>query len=206
MQCFKRCVLTLLALGAFAAAAAAVAAYNVAGWLRADDPPRRADAIVVLGDEPTRALTGAELYLARHAPRVLLSKPYRSPRRLLAEREGVAQPWFEEAARALLVRKGVPESAIETFGEGMKSTAAEAGALRERFPSGAPTLLVVTSPYHVRRARLILADALPHARVLVVASRHETFPDRWWADREAAPQVLLECAKFVFYFLGGRFL
>ncbi|MCZ7566845.1 MAG: YdcF family protein [Burkholderiales bacterium] len=205
MQCFKRCVLTLLALGALAAAAAAVAAYNAAGWLRADDAPQRADAIVVLGDEPTRALTGAELYGARHAPRILLSEPYRSPRRLLAEREGVAQPWFEEAARTLLMRKGVPDSAIETFGRDMKSTAAEGRALRARFPDGTPTLLVVTSPYHVRRARLILADALPHAHVLVVASRHETFPERWWADREAAPQVVLECAKLAFYLLGGRF-
>jgi len=205
MQCFKRCVLTLLALGVLAAAAAAVAAYNVAGWLRADDPPQRADAIVVLGDEPTRALAGADLFHARHAPRVLLSKPYRAARRQLAEREGIPVAWFEEASRALLIRKGVPESAIGTFGQDMKSTAAEARALRELFPSGNPTLLVVTSPYHVARARLIIGNALPHARVLVVASGHETFPDRWWTDRDAAPQVLLECAKFVYYFLGGRF-
>jgi uncharacterized SAM-binding protein YcdF (DUF218 family) len=205
MQCFKRCVLTLLALGVLAAAAAAVAAYNIAGWLRADDPPSRADAIIVLGDEPTRALAAADLYRARHASRVLLAQPYRSGRRQLAEREGIAIPWFEETARTLLIRKGVPESAIETFGKDVKSTAAEARALAALFPSGSPTLLVVTSPYHVRRARLIIREALPHARVLVVASRHETFPDRWWTDRDAAPQVLLECAKFVYYFLGGRF-
>jgi len=135
----------------------------------------------------------------------LTSRPYRSANRQLAEREGIAIPWFEEAGRALLLRKGVPESAIATFGRDLKSTAAEARALRELFSSGSPTLLIVTSPYHVKRARLIIGNALPHARVLVVASRHETFPDRWWADREAAPQVLLECAKFVFYFLGGRF-
>lgn len=205
MQCFKRCVATLLALGVLAAVGVAVAAYNVAGWLRADDAPERADAIVVLADEPTRALAGADLYHARHAPRVLLSRPYRAQRRVLAEREGVPYPWFEEAARKLLVRKGVPESAIETFGRDMRSTAAEALALRERYATGTPTLLVVTSPYHVRRARLILARALPNARVLVVASRYEHFPDRWWTDREAAPQVVLECAKLVYFMLGGRF-
>ncbi|MCC6611216.1 MAG: YdcF family protein [Burkholderiales bacterium] len=205
MQCFKRCVLTLLALGVATAVAAAVLAYNIAGWLRADDPPERADAIVILGDDPIRALTGADLYHARYAQRVLLAKPYRSPRRLLAEREGVTVPWFEDAARAILIRKGVPASAIETYGKDVKSTAAEANALRQPFPSGSPTLLVVTSPYHVARARIVLRGALPHARVLVVASRYETFPDRWWTDREAAPQVVLECAKFVYYFLGGRF-
>ncbi|HEY4659807.1 MAG TPA: YdcF family protein [Gemmatimonadaceae bacterium] len=205
MQCFKRCVLTLLALGVLAAAAAAVAAYNIAGWLRADDTPQRADAIIVLGDEVTRALAGADLFRAHHAPRVLLSTPRRSQRAQLLEREGVVIPWFEAAGRALLVRKGVPESAIETFGKDLKSTAAEAAAIKALFPSGSPTLLVVTSPYHVRRARLIFSDALPHARVLVVAGRYEAFPDRWWTDRDAAPQVLLESAKLVFYLLGGRY-
>ena len=50
----------------------------------------------------------------------------------------------------------------------------------------------------------IFRDALPHARVLVAASRYEPFPDRFWTDRDAAPQVVLECAKLAYYALGGR--
>ena len=204
MQCFKRCVLGLLTLAAAAAVLAAVGAYHIAGWLREPDPPQRAEAIIVLGDDPTRVLQGADLYRAGFARRVLLSAPARSPRWLRLELEGLQMPWFEEVGRTLLLRRDVPATAIETFGQRLTSTVAEARAIAALFADGSPTLLVVTSPYHVRRARMIFRDALPHANVLVVASGYEKFPDRWWSERDAAPQVVLECAKLAFYLLGGR--
>jgi len=204
MQCFKRCVLGFLTLALFAVALAAVATYHVAAWLRDADSPQRAEAIIVLGNDLTRVLQGADLYRAGFAPRVLLSTPARSPRALTLAHEGLAMLWFEEAGRTLLLRREVPDSAIATFGNGLRTTAEEARAIRALFPKGAPTLLVVTSPYHVRRARIIFRDTLPHARVLVVASRYEPFPGRWWTDLDAAPQVMLECAKLAFYMLGGR--
>jgi uncharacterized SAM-binding protein YcdF (DUF218 family) len=204
MQCFKRCVLGFLTIALLAIVLAAFAAYNIAGWLRESDPPQRADAIIILGDDLTRVLQGADLYRAGLAPRVLLSAPARSPRYLRLEREGLPINWFEEAGRTLLERHGVPETAIATFGRGLRTTYQEARAIHALFPDGEPTLLVVTSPYHVRRARIIFRDALPNARVLVVASRYEPFPDRWWTERYAASQVVLECAKLAFYTLGGR--
>jgi len=118
--------------------------------------------------------------------------------------EGLPVLWFEEAGRTLLLRREAPDSAIATFANGLRTTVEEARAIRVLFPSGAPTLLVVSSPYHARRARIIFRDTLPRARVLVVASRYEPFPDRWWIDLDAAPQVMLECAKLAFYILGGR--
>lgn len=204
MQCFKRCVLGILSIGVVALMLGAFGAYHVAAWLSESDPPQRADAIIVLGDDLTRVLEGADLYRAGYASRILLSTPERSPRRLTLEREGLPVLWFEEAGRTLLLRRGVPDAAIATFGTGLRSTVAEARAIRARFPSGSPTLLIVTSPYHVRRARIIFRDALPSARVLVVASRYEPFPDRWWTDRHVAPQVALECGKLTLYTLGLR--
>lgn len=204
MQCFMRCVFGILTVAVLAIVLAAVAAYNVAAWLRDADPPRRADAIIVLGDDLTRVLQGADLYRAGYASRVLLSTPARSPRKLALEREGLPVPWFEEGGRTLLLRRDVPDPAIATFGKDLRTTVEEARAIHALFPDGKPTLLVVTSPYHVRRARIIFRDALPHAHVLVVASRYEPFPDRWWTERDAAPQVVLECAKLAFYSLGGR--
>jgi len=204
MQCFKRCVLGLLTIVLLAVVLAAVSAYHVAAWLRDADPPQRAEAIVVLGNDLTRVLQGADLYRAGFAPRVLLSTPARSPRSLTLAHEGLPVLWFEEAGRTLLLRREVPDAAIATFGRGLRTTSEEARAVRALFPKGTPTLLVVTSPYHVRRARIIFRDTLPDARVLVVASRYEPFPDRWWTDLDAAPQVMLECAKLAFYMLGGR--
>jgi len=204
MQCFKRCVLGFLSIALLAVVLTAVAAYHIAAWLRDADPPQRAEAIIVLGDDLTRVLAGADLFRAGHAPRVLLSAPMRSPRARTLEQEGLPVLWFEEAGRTLLLRRNVPDAAIATFGKRLRTTAEEAKAIRELYPDRAPTLLVVTSPYHVRRARMIFRDALPHARVLVVASSYESFPDRWWTERDAASQVLLESAKLLFYSLGGR--
>jgi uncharacterized SAM-binding protein YcdF (DUF218 family) len=204
MQCFKRCVLEMLALAVAGAALAAIGAYHAAAWLSEADPPQRAEAIIVLGDDLTRVLPGADLYRAGYASRVLLSAPARSPRKLTLEREGLAVLWFEEAGRTLLLRHDVPDASIETFGKRLTSTVAEARAIAALFPEGNRTLLVVTSPYHVRRARMIFRDALPHANIRIVPSRYEKFPDRWWSERNAAPQVVLECAKIAYYALGGR--
>lgn len=204
MQCLARglgfvAIAALLAIGA-----ATLTARHAAEWLASPDTPVKADAIVVLGDEPTRALEGAHLYAAGIAPRVLLTVPAREPRRLLLEREGVSVPWFEEAATQILLRHGVPAAAIGQVGHDLLSTAAEGIELRRLFP-GKATLVVVTSPYHVRRARMILRDALPQATVLVVGSRYQPLPQAWWRDQEAARNILLEGSKYLYYVLGGRF-
>jgi uncharacterized SAM-binding protein YcdF (DUF218 family) len=206
MQCFKRCVLGILSICALAIVLAAFAAYHVAAWLSAADAPQRADAIIVLGDDPTRVIEGADLYRAGFAPRVLLSTPARSRRHLTLEEAGLQVLWFEEAGRTILLRRGVPDSAIATFGTRLRSTVEEARAVRALYNdrSARPTLLVVTSPYHVRRARIIFRDALPDARVLVEASHYEPYPDRWWTDRHVAPQIVLECVKLAAYTLGIR--
>jgi uncharacterized SAM-binding protein YcdF (DUF218 family) len=204
MQCFKRCVLAILSICVLGGVLTAFAAYHVAAWLSEADPPQRADAIIVLGDDLTRVLEGADLYRAGFAPRILLSTPEHSPRRLTLERAGLPVLWFEEAGRTLLLRRSVPDAAIATFGAGLRSTVDEARAIHALFGDAKPTLVVVTSPYHVRRTRIIFRNALPNARVLVVASRYEPYPDRWWTERHVAPQVVLECVKLAFYTVGLR--
>jgi uncharacterized SAM-binding protein YcdF (DUF218 family) len=204
MHCALRCVGVLAVVLVLAASLAVLAGREASGWLSASDPPARAAAIVVLGDDPVRALGGADLYREGIAPRVLLSVPLRAPRLALLEREGEPVAWFEESAARLLHRHGVPEAAIGTFGRALKSTYAEGLALAEQFPPGA-TLVVVTSPYHVRRTRMILRDALPGRDVRVVGNRHETLPAAWWTEQEATRNVLLEGIKLAYYVAGGRF-
>ena len=204
MHCLARCGALLVALTLAAAAFAAVAGLRASAWLSASDTPRRAAAIVVLGDDALRALTGADLYRDGIAPKVLLSVPFRSPRQERLAREGVAAPWFEDGAARLLQQHGVPTGAIATFGASLKSTYAEGLALAPLIAPG-ETVVVVTSPYHVRRARTILRDALPGRDVLVVGNHHEKLPDDWWTEQEATRNVLLEGIKTVYYFSGGRF-
>ena len=111
----------------------------------------------------------------------------------------------EDVVRQVLLKKGVPAGAIEYFGKDLISTAAEAQAARALFARGSPKLLVVTSPYHLRRARLTFADALPAAEIRVIATSYDPLPLAWWKDQSAARNVLMELAKITFYQLGGRY-
>jgi uncharacterized SAM-binding protein YcdF (DUF218 family) len=121
------------------------------------------------------------------------------------EQDGIRWPWFEETARVLLANRGVPDGAIRLLGKELVSTIAEADEAARALGPNTGTLLVVTSRYHVHRARLIFTDALPTTRVLVIASSAEPLPADWWNDQEAARNVVLEIVKLIFYRLGMTF-
>jgi uncharacterized SAM-binding protein YcdF (DUF218 family) len=205
MHCAKKCGLFLLVVF-FAAAIGTAVGLNYAGeWLSAGDRPQPADAILVLGGSFTRPFQAADLYRQGFARKIYVSVPAREDQHRLLDEAGVAFPRDEEVMRAVLLKTGVPASAIEYFGRDSISTAAEAQAARTLFGKGAPRLLVVTSPYHVRRARMTFADAMPAADIRVIATSYDPFPPAWWKDQTAARNVLLELAKITFYELGGRF-
>jgi uncharacterized SAM-binding protein YcdF (DUF218 family) len=205
MHCAKKCGLFLLVVS-FAAAIGAAAGLNYAGeWLSAGDRPQKADAILVLAGSYSRPFQAADLYRQGYARKIYISAPARDDQYRLLDEAGVAFPREEEVVREVLLKKGVPASAIETFGKDSISTAAEARAARALFGTGAPRLLVVTSPYHLRRAKITFSDALPAADIRVIATSYDAFPQAWWKDQSAARNVLLELAKIAFYQLGGRF-
>jgi uncharacterized SAM-binding protein YcdF (DUF218 family) len=61
-----------------------------------------------------------------------------------------------EANRQVLLKLGVPENAIETFGQANKSTKDEAVALREWLDrQGLSTIIIPTDPFGARRVRWI---------------------------------------------------
>lgn len=203
MSCPQRCAIATLALCAVAAALLYMYALHASAWLERPDALRKADVILVLGHDPTRAFEAADLYRAGLAPKVLLSEPRRAKRMLYLESQGICVPWFEAAGRTILRQRGVPESDIGTFGRDLNSTVAEARAAAGALP-GVRRLIVVTSPYHVRRARLIFRDHFRDAEVLFTGSRYETLPQAWWTEEDSATNVIMESIKLVYYEAGGR--
>lgn len=186
---------------------AAVALFLTAGsWLPVQGEPRPADCIVVLAGSPARALYAADLYNQDLAPRVLVSKPWRDDVLRRLEALGVPYAFDEEVNVQTLLAKGVPRSAISIFGAANMSTAQEAMVLQQRFAGSDERLLVVTSPYHVRRTRMIFDDLLPCCQHQVVGTPYEPFAEKWWQDRQSARALVLESAKFIFYLAGGRFV
>jgi uncharacterized SAM-binding protein YcdF (DUF218 family) len=204
MQCFRRCLLVFLALLALGLGACAGVALLLAPWLSEDDVPVRSSAIAVLGGDPSRSLEAADLYHRGYAPRIFLSVSERDPRQHRLDSVGVIAPRDEDLMRLALVARGVPEGAISLLARNLENTAAEARALAAKLGSG-ETLLVVTSPFHVRRARMVIRTVLPGERFRVIGSRYETLPVAWWRERESARNVVVEIAKLVFFLAGGSF-
>lgn len=204
----RRLAWMLVAAAALLGVGAAVFGVNAARWLKNEDAPTEAHAIIVLAGPYQRAMHAADLYRAGHAPLVVLSAsvPDASIKRL-EEEFGVRYPDSTEILRRVLERKGVPSDRIEPLGEPALSTADEARTIAARFGRPGQRLIVVTSPFHVRRARLIIERALAGtgATAAVCATPYERFPDDWWRSQAAAREVLLEWSKLAYYLLGGRF-
>lgn len=197
----------LLLAGVFALSAAAlIFAWNAARWLNNPDPTAKADVIVVLAGRYERSMHAADLYRQGYAPRVALSEAVPDASGAKLEALGIRLPSPVEVQRRILTAKGVPEAAIEMLPGQSLSTVDEAAKIAARYGRAGARLLVVTSPSHVRRARMIVAGALKGKGVtLLVCSTPEEFPDAWWRSQDAARDVLLEWAKIAFWKAGGAY-
>lgn len=181
------------------------ATFLLAGfWLKADDEPRPVDAIVVLAGDFGRAFYAADLYNKDIAPVVYLSRPILNREQRLLRDEGIDYPRQEDIMRQILLKKGVPGSAIRFFGVANTSTRDEAETLSRVFAKPV-RVLIVTSPYHVRRTKIIFKRAMPGHEILVTGTPYDPFPTAWWSQRDSAQAVILEMSKIVFYLLGGDF-
>src|SRR5690348_13259148 len=100
-----------------------------------------------------RPLEAADLYREGWASRIVLTYGLRE--RSLDEliRRGVTVPSDEDIARDLLVRSGIPATAILLPPRVHDNTAQEAQTFRElAVQNGWRRVIVVTSRYHLRRA------------------------------------------------------
>jgi len=180
--------------------------------LQVEDQLTKADYILPLAGEWHRFMRAAELYKAGYAPRVLLSNakdPAPSRFQTVLEDMGIEIPPRSTLRRRVLVHLGVPEASLVPFGNGHISTAEEAEALRDHFAADSESahnrIILVTSPYHTRRARMIFRDTLPDVQFIVTSPPEGRLDERWWRDRTSAIKAVLETFKFAHYLLGGRF-
>ena len=197
---------TVIAIAAVVAAVA-VAAVLFAGRVLvvADPVPAHADAIVILaGSIADRVLEVADLYRAGVAPRVVVTRERIAPGDLALRARGVRLPEPYQMTLDALARLGVPPEATILLRRRTFSTESEARTIaRWACRARVRRLVVVTSPFHTRRARLILAQALgPGIALTIRPSRAGAFsPQRWWRVRRDAKFVLTEYQKLLHYWL-----
>ena len=174
----------------------------------ADPLPHAADAIVVMaGSIHDRSLEAARLYRTGIAPRVVVTRETMHPGEAALRAAGVELPESDALTRTALIGLGVPPSAIVTLRRRTHSTASEASTIgRWACARGMHRLVVVTSPSHTRRARLVLARALgPDIALAVRPSTANAFAGgRWFHVRRDAKYVLAEWQKLANYWVRER--
>jgi len=166
-------------------------------WI-VSDPLAPADAVAVLGGGlETRPFIAADYYRRGLAKKVLIS----NIRESRAEQLGVVMSHLA-ANRQVLLRLGVPESDIGTFGANLSSTREEALALREWAQrTGSRSLIVPTEIFSARRVRWILHRVLGDAVTVRVAALDPTNyrRDDWWREVEGLVAFQNEVVKYLYY-------
>ena len=190
--------------------ALAFAAYgfvNVGRFFTSEDPLQKADAIAVLaGTRMDRPLEAADLYQQGLAPRVVLTRGLPEQSFATLASKGITLPADAETARAVLQMLGVPHDALIVPDRVHDNTAQEGQTLRQlAMANGWHRLIIVTSRYHLRRARFAVRRELRGTgiEVMMHGSRYDdTNPERWWTSRADWRWVLTEGPKLVAYELG----
>jgi len=173
-------------------------------WLAStSETPVAADLVVVLAGSHDRTLYAADLYHQGIAKRVILSRPAAEPVHNRLAALGVKFMREEDVQLEILARLKVPQGQIGFLPGTARNTRDEAESLAKMLGDSSLRVIVVASPYNVRRASMILRSRLPSAVSLqVVATPYEEFEWRWWRDAASARAVILELAK-ILYFIGG---
>jgi uncharacterized SAM-binding protein YcdF (DUF218 family) len=173
----------------------------------AQDPLEKSDLILVLaGERIERWLEAVELYKEGWAPRIVLSPGPVEPIEAQLHARGVYYPREGDLARDAVVALDVPAAAVTVLPNGVDNTAAEAAALLRAFPP--PSLhriVIVTSPYHTRRAGFAFRRAFRGSGVQIImrGSRYSRAdPARWWRHRGDVRFLASEMPKFAAYLAG----
>lgn len=170
----------------------------LAAWWIVSDPVEPADAVAVFGGGlQSRPFAAAAYYTQGLVKRVVISGVAESR----AERIGAEIPHIA-ANRAVLLKLGVPESAIGVFGSNLTNTESEAVALHEwALAAGVRSILVPTEIFTARRVRWALRRAFGQdAEIRVVALDPDDY-DRtnWWRHENGVVMFQNEIIKYLFY-------
>ncbi len=166
-------------------------AYRVPAWLVVDQPPRKADIAVVLGGGGgSRLKKGLALYAAGMVDRIVLVDKNK-------------QCWDA------MLRRQCPACTSEVgkivFLSGSINTQTDARLVFEYCRENSITgVLVVTDPYHTRRASLLFNSLFKPSNIQVTVVSSGEFgsrlsPDQhWWLDEPTLRTVWNELGKILF--------
>lgn len=158
-------------------------------FLAVEDPLKKADAIVAIsGDQGARTATAVDLWKRGFAPLIVFAGASEDPASLPSA----------ELMKREAVRLGVPAARVltESLSATTKENASRVVALLDAH--SIRRAILVTSPYHQRRAALLFQRELAGTEVTFTnyPARDEKW-DRslWWASEPSRSLTLVELAK-----------
>ncbi len=184
---------------------------NAGNWLVKEDLPEHADAMVLLmGSFPDRVLEVVDLFDEGRADRVIIVEESMGAYRRLKVRGARIVSNSKQAANSL-VALGIPADSITLLPGDARSTLDEAITIRDYTAGNASldTLLLVSSPAHMRRASMIFKAVFSNAEKQVYIgccpSAYSGFnAGRWWRSREDIQTTLSEYVKIVSFVVFER--
>lgn len=164
-------------------------------FLTVNDPLAPADAIVVLASNPKRIHHAVNLYTQGYAPVVVFTDATYKDAGLACSSALLDVP----AAQAL----GLPADAVVITGDEVTSTYDEAVATRTLVDErGWQRLIVVTDPFHTRRAAATFRALIPGVTVTASATPDGEYdPRHWWRSEEGVMAAITEVGKLAFYWV-----
>ena len=166
-------------------------------WI-VSDPIAPADAVAVLGgDLDTRPFVAADLYKKALVPKVLVSQVVEGR----ASAMGLI-PGHSELNRIVLVKLGVPDTAIEMFGEANGSTKDEAVTLRAWADRhDVSRIIIPTESFSARRVRWIFDRLFAGSSVgIEIATIGPNYTHaEWWKSETAMMAFQNEIMKYLYY-------
>ncbi len=163
------------------------------------DPLQKVDALVILaGNENERIAAGAQLFQEGYADWFVLT----DMRLDIPNSSGI----YSANVKRKAVERGVAEQRILISSGQVSTTGEEVTRLRDfTLSKGFRSLIVITSPFHTRRARMLLHEAFRGSGVTVIvrpAMNYVYHAETWWRNPADRALTELEYAKIFAHWLG----
>lgn len=173
----------------------AVGFFGIGFYLSPQSPLSRSDAIVAIsgGETDARALEAIKLYQEGWAPNIIFSGAALDPN----------GPSNARAMEHLALQKGVPASAISLDETALNTDQNAAGVAKIIQTNQYHKIILVTSPYHQRRASTTFRDVIGPG---VVILNHSTTDknwrrSKWWASDYSRTLTYAELQKTLYVML-----
>lgn len=190
----KRGVIWLAVIAGLLVVAAGLAFYGLGFWLSPQSKLQKADAIVAIsgGDTAARTAEAVQLYRQKWAPRIIFSGAALDPHSVSNAR----------VMAGLAEAQGVPTAAIllEEQSTSTETNATDVARLVRQ--NGYHSIILVTSPYHQRRASILFHRAMPGVIIINHSSIDLNWRrSRWWATTYSRQLTFSEAQKAIYELL-----